>query len=264
MQSQAGRVGRLPHRLELAARLRRRRVRRRLGPRSLCLRNRHQRRARIGAASASTRSAATPASWARSRPATCSAPSFRRTSPPGRRRCARRGRGCSRSSITPMTCASSYRRPASRTRCCMPPSVGAAQASSASPIRQGPISPGNAASSRSRCQYGFAEEPGRFDHWGAGHITNFPERGHANGTVVIQPGDMWILPYIRADRERVRLEVRDGFIRKVKGSVDAKAFKYWLDRNKRSAEDIRPLRRLAPRLRPAPQCALGPDSPAWQ
>ncbi|HXP74605.1 MAG TPA: hypothetical protein VN823_10705 [Stellaceae bacterium] len=91
-----------------------------------------------------------------------------------------------------------------------------------------------------KVQYGFAEEPGRFDHWGAGHITNFPNEGSANGTVVIQPGDMWILPYVRLIESEIRLEVRDGFIRKVTGGVDAKAFKYWLDRNKRSAEDIDP------------------------
>jgi 2,5-dihydroxypyridine 5,6-dioxygenase len=91
-----------------------------------------------------------------------------------------------------------------------------------------------------KVQYGFAEEPGRYDMWGAGHITNFPDEGSANGTVVLQPGDMWILPYVRAIESPVRLEVRDGFIRKVEGGLDAKAFTYWLDRNKRSEDDIDP------------------------
>ena len=91
-----------------------------------------------------------------------------------------------------------------------------------------------------KMQYGFSEEPGRYDMWGAGHITNFPDEGSANGTVVLQPGDMWILPYVRAIESTVRLEVRDGFIRKVEGGLDAKAFRYWLDRNKRSEDDIDP------------------------
>ena len=91
-----------------------------------------------------------------------------------------------------------------------------------------------------KSQYGFADEPGRFDAWGAGHITNFPDEGSANGTVVIQPGDMWILPYIRAVESTVTLEVRDGFIRKVKGGLDAKAFTNWLDSNKRSSDDLDP------------------------
>jgi 2,5-dihydroxypyridine 5,6-dioxygenase len=91
-----------------------------------------------------------------------------------------------------------------------------------------------------KVQYGFAEEAGRFDHWGAGHITNFPDEGSANGTVVIQPGDFWILPYVRVIEQEIRLEVRDGFIRDVQGGIDAKAFRYWLDRNKRSEDDIDP------------------------
>ncbi|MDO9435187.1 hypothetical protein [Hydrogenophaga sp.] len=89
-------------------------------------------------------------------------------------------------------------------------------------------------------QYGFADEPGRFDAWGAGHITNFPDEGSANGTVVLQPGDMWILPYIRAIENPVTLQVRDGFIRSVEGGLDAKAFRYWLDLNKRSPDDLDP------------------------
>jgi 2,5-dihydroxypyridine 5,6-dioxygenase len=91
-----------------------------------------------------------------------------------------------------------------------------------------------------KAQYGFADEDGRFDHWGAGHITNYPNEGSANGTVVIQPGDLWILPFARIVESDITLEVRDGFIRSVKGGVDAKAFRYWLDRNKRSEDDLDP------------------------
>jgi 2,5-dihydroxypyridine 5,6-dioxygenase len=91
-----------------------------------------------------------------------------------------------------------------------------------------------------KSQYGYSEEPGRFDAWGAGHITNFPDEGSANGTVVLQPGDLWILPYIRAFEGTVTLEVRDGFIRKVTGGLDAKAFTNWLDSNKRSSDDLDP------------------------
>ncbi len=91
-----------------------------------------------------------------------------------------------------------------------------------------------------KSQYGYVDEPGRFDMWGGGHITNFPDEGSANGTVVLQPGDLWILPYVRAFEGTVRLEVRDGFIRNVEGGLDAKAFTNWLDRNKRSDNDLDP------------------------
>jgi 2,5-dihydroxypyridine 5,6-dioxygenase len=33
-------------------------------------------------------------------------------------------------------------------------------------------------------QWGYADEPGHFDHWGAGHVHTFPNEGTANGTVV--------------------------------------------------------------------------------
>jgi 2,5-dihydroxypyridine 5,6-dioxygenase len=91
-----------------------------------------------------------------------------------------------------------------------------------------------------KSQYGFAESAGRVDQWGAGHITNYPDEGSANGTVVLQPGDFWILPYIRMIESEIRLEVRDGFIRKVTGGADARAFTTWLDRNKLSPDDLDP------------------------
>jgi len=91
-----------------------------------------------------------------------------------------------------------------------------------------------------KSQYGFAEEKSRIDHWGAGHITNYPDEGSANGTVVIQPGDLWILPFARVVESEIRLEVRDGFIRKVEGGADAKAFTHWLDRNRKSENDLDP------------------------
>jgi 2,5-dihydroxypyridine 5,6-dioxygenase len=45
-------------------------------------------------------------------------------------------------------------------------------------------------------QYGFAEEPGRFDHWGGGHVHTFPNENSANGTGVIAPGISSFFPTI--------------------------------------------------------------------
>ena len=56
-------------------------------------------------------------------------------------------------------------------------------------------------------QYGFADEPGRFDHWGGGHVHTFPNEGTANGTVVISPGDFVVLPYNRYVTDEIRIEV---------------------------------------------------------
>ena len=71
-------------------------------------------------------------------------------------------------------------------------------------------------------QYGYAESPGRFDHWGAGHVHTFPNEGSANGTVVLAPGDIVVLPYCRYVQDEVRLDIRDGFVRNIEGGLDAK------------------------------------------
>ncbi len=89
-------------------------------------------------------------------------------------------------------------------------------------------------------QYGFADQPGRFDHWGAGHVHTFPNEGSANGTVVIQPGDIIILPYCRYVQDAIRLEIRDGHITKLEGGLDAKLMKDWLDDNKTGPDDRDP------------------------
>lgn len=87
-------------------------------------------------------------------------------------------------------------------------------------------------------QYGFAELPGRFDHWGAGMVHTFPNEGSANGTVVIQPGDIVVLPYCRYVQDHIRLDIREGFIRKIEGGLDAKLMNDWLEDNRRFLGDM--------------------------
>lgn len=87
-------------------------------------------------------------------------------------------------------------------------------------------------------QYGYADEPGRFDHWGAGHVHTFPNEGSANGVVVVQPGDIVVLPYCRYVQDAIRLEIRDGFIRSIEGGLDAKLMNDWLEDGKRHPDDM--------------------------
>src|SRR5438128_3729227 len=89
-------------------------------------------------------------------------------------------------------------------------------------------------------QYGYSEAPGRFDHWGAGHVHTFPNEGTANGTVVFQPGDIVILPYCRYVHDTVRVVVRDGFITEIDGGLDAKLMRDWLTDNKANPDDRDP------------------------
>ncbi|MGB7102665.1 MAG: hypothetical protein WBD95_28375 [Xanthobacteraceae bacterium] len=89
-------------------------------------------------------------------------------------------------------------------------------------------------------QWGYADEPGHFDHWGAGHVHTFPNEGTANGTVVFQPGDIIILPFCRYVQDKVRLEIRDGFVVDFDGGLDAKLMRDWLTDNKSSPDDRDP------------------------
>ncbi|MEQ8652118.1 MAG: hypothetical protein RIC87_06605 [Kiloniellales bacterium] len=77
-------------------------------------------------------------------------------------------------------------------------------------------------------QYGMADEPGRFDHWGVGLIHTFPDEGSSRGRVVIQPGDIVILPYCRYVVDEIRLEIEDGHITSIEGGLDAALMREWL------------------------------------
>ena len=89
-------------------------------------------------------------------------------------------------------------------------------------------------------QWGFADEPGHFDLWGAGLIHTFPNEGSAQGTIVLEPGDMVILPYCRYIVDPVRLEIRDGHITRIEGGLDAKLMRDWLEDGRRDADDRDP------------------------
>ncbi len=89
----------------------------------------------------------------------------------------------------------------------------------------------------SLCQWGFADEPGHFDHWGAGHCYTFPNEGKANGVVVAQPGDIVVLPYNRYVTDEIRMVIEDGYIQSIEGGLDARLMNHWLDSTKTSPDD---------------------------
>ena len=89
-------------------------------------------------------------------------------------------------------------------------------------------------------QYGMADEPGRFDHWGVGLLHTFPDEGSSHGTVVISPGDIVILPYCRYVHDEIRLEVREGHVTRIEGGLDAMLMRDWLAEGKTSEDDRDP------------------------
>ena len=70
-------------------------------------------------------------------------------------------------------------------------------------------------------QWGFVDEPARWDHWPSGFIACFPRDRTSQGVVVLEPGDV-LLPWQRYIRDRVRLKIKSGYISKIEGEgVDA-------------------------------------------
>lgn len=69
-------------------------------------------------------------------------------------------------------------------------------------------------------EYGFADVPGRWDHWPSGFLATWPDEGTAEGTLLIDRGDI-VLPFKSYVQSPVELIVRDGYVREIKGGFDA-------------------------------------------
>ncbi|HDS1727646.1 2,5-dihydroxypyridine 5,6-dioxygenase [Pseudomonas putida] len=69
-------------------------------------------------------------------------------------------------------------------------------------------------------EYGYADEPGRWDHWPSGFLFTWPNEDSAEGTLVLDVGDI-ILPFKNYCRERITLEIEKGFIIGIHGGFEA-------------------------------------------
>ncbi|MHB8566021.1 MAG: M29 family metallopeptidase [Nitrososphaerales archaeon] len=79
------------------------------------------------------------------------------------------------------------------------------------------------------CQYGFADSPGRWDNFGYGCIASAPHEDSADGTLVLEPGDMIpdLKPY-PVLTETVRLQFSGGYVTKIEGGEAAKTLEKYL------------------------------------
>ncbi|EJJ31477.1 hypothetical protein PMI11_00199 [Rhizobium sp. CF142] len=69
-------------------------------------------------------------------------------------------------------------------------------------------------------EYGFSEEPGRWDHWGSGFLFTWSNEGSTNGKIVIDTGDI-LYPFKTYAQSPIALDVKDGRIVKFSGGFDA-------------------------------------------
>lgn len=77
-------------------------------------------------------------------------------------------------------------------------------------------------------QYGYADEPGRWDHWPSAFVAAWPNERSATGRVVLSPGDS-ILPFKSYVRSPILLEISDGYIRDISGEFDARYLRDYMD-----------------------------------
>lgn len=69
-------------------------------------------------------------------------------------------------------------------------------------------------------QYGYTDQPGRWDHFPGGFVYTWPNEGQSNGKIVLQTGDI-IFPFKDHLRGDIEITVREGFIRSIEGGFDA-------------------------------------------
>lgn len=70
------------------------------------------------------------------------------------------------------------------------------------------------------CEYGFVDEPGRWDHWPSGFLFTFANEGGSNGTIVVDTGDI-VLPQKSYTTAPIRLTIENGYARAIEGGIDA-------------------------------------------
>ncbi|VVE65326.1 2,5-dihydroxypyridine 5,6-dioxygenase [Pandoraea anapnoica] len=77
-------------------------------------------------------------------------------------------------------------------------------------------------------EYGFVDEPGRWDHWPSGFALSYPNDHMAHGTIVIDRGDI-LLPQKRYVTEPIRLSVEKGYATRIEGGVDAALLRDYME-----------------------------------
>ncbi|SDC20883.1 2,5-dihydroxypyridine 5,6-dioxygenase [Acinetobacter boissieri] len=69
-------------------------------------------------------------------------------------------------------------------------------------------------------EYGFADEPGRWDHWPSGFLFTWPNENQAEGILTIDVGDI-LLPFKMYVRDKITLEINKGMITNIHGGFEA-------------------------------------------
>jgi 2,5-dihydroxypyridine 5,6-dioxygenase len=77
-------------------------------------------------------------------------------------------------------------------------------------------------------EYGYADEPGRWDHLPSCFAAGTSNDGGVNGVVVLDRGDI-LFPFNRYVQEPVKLTIKDGFVTDIEGGFDAMLIKEYME-----------------------------------
>jgi 2,5-dihydroxypyridine 5,6-dioxygenase len=76
-------------------------------------------------------------------------------------------------------------------------------------------------------EYGYADEPGRWDHWPSGFLVTWPNERTATGKIVLDRGDI-IFPFKDYVRTPIELTVEKGYVTDIRGDFDAEYLKSYM------------------------------------
>jgi 2,5-dihydroxypyridine 5,6-dioxygenase len=76
-------------------------------------------------------------------------------------------------------------------------------------------------------QYGYTDQPGRWDHFPGSFVYTWPNENQSSGTIVLAPGDI-IFPFKEYVRSEIRIEVVEGWIKAIEGGFDAQHLSHFL------------------------------------
>ncbi|MFY3160058.1 2,5-dihydroxypyridine 5,6-dioxygenase [Achromobacter xylosoxidans] len=76
-------------------------------------------------------------------------------------------------------------------------------------------------------EYGFVDEPGRWDHWPSGFVLTWPDEGHSNGQVVLDRGDI-LLPMKDYVTAPITLTVERGYVTRIQGGLQAEVLRDYM------------------------------------
>lgn len=77
-------------------------------------------------------------------------------------------------------------------------------------------------------EYGFVDEPGRWDHWPSGFCVTFANEGSSNGRIVLDRGDI-LLPQKSYLTTQIELKVENGYVTSIDGEVDAMLLRDYME-----------------------------------